>query len=244
MDVLEFLTEERVLHLNGDKAGAVVEHDGAGLGDADRRLGDDRVERVQLDGASPSSTDGVRGPRPTAPPVRRPAPSGSAAGTRAASVVRGAALDDRAVVRDPLGEVLDQVRRSARPAGAAARRPALDAGRAPRGPGRGSRRGLSSSIQASVGAPPPGAERLARGRAAGRGRRSTPRRRTATGDAGCRAGRAARPGRAGVRSRSAAAAPFIATASRFGSRPRWASTTWARRSTSTEGMSMRTGQTS
>jgi hypothetical protein len=47
-------------------------------------------------------------------------------------------------------------------------------------------------------------------------------------------------------------AAFIATASGLGSRalatparrPRWASTTWARWSTSTEGMSIRTGHTS
>ena len=40
------------------------------------------------------------------------------------------------------------------------------------------------------------------------------------------------------------AAAFMASASGFGIPPRCASTTWARRSTSTEGMSMRTGHTS
>ena len=142
-----------------------------------RGVGDDGVDAVELGGGEAVVDDGAGHRRRRARRVRRPGrPSGSAAATAAAQLVGGAALDDRAVVGDPLGEQADQRRPpAARRRGAArhvGRLRAVDVGQRARGPGRGSRRGRSPRpVAVPVGALPPGPERLARrrGQVAGAG---------------------------------------------------------------------------
>ena len=172
----------------------------------------------------------------------------------------GAALDDGPVVGDPLGEQLDQVgpgsgvRRGTSATGGSRRRGRRPPGRAP-----GSRRGRSSTW-----CPLPGSASTRRGTTPRRGREvagAGPARRPARGADRARGGRRGasyarrgptrdRPGRTALGAAEppgvakVQAAPFIASASAFGRPPRWASTTWARRSTSIDGMSILTGQTS
>ena len=184
------------------------------------------------------------------PRVRRP-------GRRRSSGHHGA------VVRDPLDEQRRPGRpRSAVPGGAGGTAYArLDAGRGRRRTlARISSRALIDRAS-SVGALPPGPERLGgRGRqVAGLGPRGAPGpgagRRPATARAASYAeaaehaagepgGRSARPSRRASR-RTSRPRPSSRPPPALGDRsPRWASTTWARRSTSTAGMSMRTGHTS
>ena len=201
------------------------------------------------------------------PGTSRPSPAGTTAlppassgGHRGRDLVGRAAGHHGAVVLDPLDEQADQVvdrshgrrRPGSGPAGstpsrAARTRPGSRRGRCVivvlrrcastrRGTTpRAVRAGRAPTVQAPPG---PGSRPAARRPPGSVVRPKRPSTRPARPDAlSAQASRRA--------SEKAQAAAFIAAASGLGTAsPRWLSTTWARRSTSTDGMSMRTGQTS
>ena len=227
-------------------AGAVVEDDGAGLGDADGRVGDDGGAGVELGGRQPVVDDGVGdvdreagGHDDAAVGQRGDQPVGELARACSARRRRGSRRPARRRARP---------RRSGDdPAGIGGRGVGAVPARADRTRPRISSRALVAgpSSAASVGTPPPGAERLAR----------RPRQVAGAGPAGgpdvpnraatpvpSRANRSASPSRRPEREGRGGA--LHRDGLRGGTPPRWASTTWARRSTRTDGMSMRTGQTS
>ena len=160
-------------------AGAVVEHDGAGLGDADGGTGDDRVDGVELGVGQPVVDDRRPGRRARARAARRRMPrrrgrrrrSRRGRLRRSGSRWRGSRRPARRTGR---------ASRPGRPSASAARRPparrmpcVATVGRAARRPGHGPapgrrgprrarRRGRSSLPLVAADPAPPGAERLGR----------------------------------------------------------------------------------
>ena len=220
----------------------VVEHDGAGLGDADGGLGHHGVDLVELERGQ-ACVDGGAGhvhPQPLGYDDDTALDGGR---DPCGQLLRRAPLDDRPVVGDPLGEEVEQ-------RGAGGRVGGAHRGAAP-GPTRHRGRGADPGQDLLAGAhvvPPRVRFHQARNDSRGPvGRSRAPVHAAASGSVPAarvprRANRSAKPSRRPEA--KTVAAPFIATSVADGTPPRCASTTWARRSTRTDGMSILTGHTS